>query len=325
MQDHKQDVINTRKGCLGGSDAKMLKTIAETGTVPQSAMKRLAVCKGLIEHEQFTNRAMEFGNYIEECVFNGLHETDSRWQSNPCIVSEKYSRKNVKCIDHVDFMLQDDEKKTLTLGECKATRLSYLQTRNEYDAQLQHHCALGKEIASRLGGYKVKVLLCHYSTEGLDLDDTFEFDPSRLTVKPVRFAEASYDLKTAMNIVDEFLETYEYYSEDDSIPYEYLPVDVQKQFDDVTVMLSEIKTREDAVNAFKARLYDFLVEKGIKSIKNDSWSIIRVDPTTSVQFDAKRYLEDYAAKHPKKYKTLRKDYDKTVAKKGFVSIKVKKQ
>ena len=156
------------------------------------------------------------------------------------------------------------------------------------------------------------------------MDKPFEFDPSRLTVKPVRFAEATYDLRTAMNIVDEFLETYEYYSEDDSIPYEYLPVDVQKQFDEVTAMLSEIKTREDAVNAFKQKLYDFLTEKGIKSIKNDAWSITRVDPTTAVQFDAKRYLDEYAQKHPKKYKTLRKEYDKTVTKKGFVSIKLKK-
>ena len=52
IQDYKQEVANTRKGCLGGSDGKMLSQIAALGYVPKSALKRLAVCKGLIEQEE---------------------------------------------------------------------------------------------------------------------------------------------------------------------------------------------------------------------------------------------------------------------------------
>lgn len=322
MYDHKEDVISTRQGCLGGSDAKMLNTIATTGNVPQSAMKRLAVCKGLIEHEQFTSQAIEFGNYIESCVFESLHDTDKRWQSNPCLVSKRYSRKNVTIIDHVDFMLQDDEKKTLTIAECKATRLSYEQTRDEYREQLDHHWVLGHELAHELGGYKVKVLLCHYSSDGVNLDEPFEFDPSRLTVKPVRFARVTYDLKKAVDIVDSFLETFDTYYEGDEIDYNLLPVSVQKEFDGITTLLAEIKAREDKVDAFKTRLYEFLAAKNIKSIKNDDWSITRVDPTTSKQFDSKRYLEDFAAKHPRQYKKIKSKYEKVVNKKGYVTIKL---
>ena len=110
MNESKNEILATRLGCLGGSDAKLIQGIAIANKIPQSAMKRLAVCKGLIEHQQFSNHAIEFGNYVEDMVFSLLHENDARWESNPCLLSEKYSRKNVKCIDHIDFYLQDDKK-----------------------------------------------------------------------------------------------------------------------------------------------------------------------------------------------------------------------
>ena len=110
MNEVKQEILATRTGCLGGSDARLIQSIAEAGKIPQSAMKRLAVCKGLTEQPQFTNPAIEFGNYVETMVFESLHSQDERWQSNPCLVSTKYSRPNCKAIDHIDLYLQDDDK-----------------------------------------------------------------------------------------------------------------------------------------------------------------------------------------------------------------------
>ena len=326
MNEQKQEIINTRKGCLGGSDARMLMSIADIGSIPNSALKRLAICKGLKEPEQFTNAAMEFGNFIEECVFKSLHDTDDRWQSNPRIASEKYSRKNVKCIDHVDFLLQDDEKKELTLGECKATRLTFQQTRDEYIAQLYHHYLLGSEIAKKIG-YKVKVVLCHYLTDGVDVANEREFDPSRLTVKVLRNMDklsSQYKLAEAMDIVDKFLETFDSYYDGDEIPYELLPVSVKEQFDKATELLTEIMQREEIVDKFKEKLYEFLLEKNIKSIKNDAWTITRVDASSTKQFNSKKYLSDFAAKHPRKFKKLRDKYESVVNRKGYVKISIKK-
>lgn len=326
MNEHKSDIIATRTGCLGGSDARLIQSIAEAGKIPQSAMKRLAVCKGLAEQPQFTNQAIEFGNYVESMVFESLHSQDERWQSNPCLVSTKYSRPNCKVIDHVDFFLQDDEKKVLVLGECKGTRSTYEQTYDEYRWQLMHHYLLGCEKAKELGDYKVKVMLCHYLTDGIDLTQHFEFDPSRLTVKTLRNMEKlskSYRIAEAMDLIEAFLEDFNEYYDGDEIPYELLPANVQGQFDDITTLLTEIKEREDKVAVFKEKLYSFLAEKNIKSIRNEAWSITRVDPTESKQFDSKRYLEDFAAKHPRQFKKMRSEYEKTVRKKGFVTIKIK--
>lgn len=327
MNEAKQEIVATRTGCLGGSDARLIQSIAEAGKIPSSAMKRLAICKGLAEQPQFTNPAIEFGNYVEEMVFSSLYANDIRWQSNPCLVSTKYSRPNCKVIDHVDFFLQDDEKKVLVLGECKATRSTFEQTHDEYKWQLLHHYLLGCEKAKELGGYNVKIMLCHYCTDGIDLTQPFEFDPSRLTVKTLRNMEKlskSYHLAEAMDIIDNFLENFtEYYEDGEEIPYEILPANVQNQFDSITTLLTEIKEREDKVAAFKSKLYDFLTEKNIKSIKNNDWSIVRIDPTESVQFDNKRYLEDFSIEHPRQYKKIRNKYDKVVKKKGYVSIKIK--
>ena len=328
MNEHKSDIIATRTGCLGGSDAKLIQGIAIANKIPQSAMKRLAVCKGLAEQPQFTNPAIEFGNYVESMVFESLHSQDERWQSNPCLVSTKYSKPNCKVIDHVDLYLQDDDKKTITIGEVKATRSNYAQTYDEYKCQLLHHYLLGCEKAKELGGYKVKIMLCHYCSDGIDLTQPFEFDPSRLTVKTLRNMEKlskSYHLTEAMDLIDKFLEDFNEYYDGDEIPYELLPDNVQGQFDNITTLLTEIKEREDKVAAFKEKLYNFLAEKNIKSIRNDAWSITRVDPTESKQFDSKRYLEDFAAKHPRQFKKMRSEYEKTVRKKGFVTIKIKEQ
>lgn len=329
QQDYKNEIRSSRCGALGSSDGKLIISVAESGVIPKSAYKRLAVCKGLIEQEDIPyTAAVRAGDELEMLVFEHLKANDDRYQSNPCWVSKKYSRKNVNLLTHPDIVLQDDENKILNVYEVKCTKFTFEQTKDTYKAQLIIHWVIANEIAKELGGYKVRLSLVHYSTEGMNLEDGFEFDPSRLTVKTLRKMEKlskSYRIGEAMDIIDNFLETFTEYYEQDEIPYELLPANVQGQFDNITTLLTEIKEREDKVAAFKEKLYNFLAEKNIKSIRNDAWSVTRVDPTESKQFDSKRYLEDFAAKHPRQFKKMRSEYEKTVRKKGFVTIKIKEQ
>lgn len=325
MNESKQEIVATRVGCLGGSDAKLIQSVAEAHAIPKSAMKRLAVCKGLIEHQQFSNTAIEFGNFVEEQVFESLKAQDARWQSNPCLVSGKYSRSNVQVIDHCDLYLQDDEKKVITIGEVKATRGSYAKTYNEYKWQLMHHYVLGCERAKELGGYKVRVMLAHYCTNGQNIEEGFEFDPSRLTVKVLRKMEnlsQQYQIGEAMDIINEFLETYDEYYED-IIPVQYLPDNVKSQFTEVATFLREIKEREAKVAEFKERLYKFFTERNITGVKCDDFSFTVVAPSTSVQMDTKAFFDEYAKKHPKLAFKARKQYSKTTKRKGYVMIKVR--
>lgn len=324
MEDYKIDIEQSRKGNLGSSDARMLQQIAELGVVPKSAVKRLAIVKGLVSNDNISTPAMAFGDRIEMQVFDMLKSQDDRWQSNPCLTSTKYSRKNVKVIDHIDYLIQDDEKKVITLGEAKATKLSFRQAREEYRWQLAHHHLIGNEIAKMIGNYTVRVLLCVYDTNGVDYND-HEFDASRLTVKQVRFSKAEYDLGKAMDIVDSFLEDLTEYYEKEEIDANMLPVNVYTQFSEVATFLREIKERESKIDAFKAKLYDFLYERGISKVKCDDFSFTVVAPTKQVTFDAKSFMEDFTEKHPRKAKQIREKYKKVSDKRGYVKIMVDKK
>ena len=325
MENYKENIIQTRTGNVGSSDSKMLQQIAELGQVPKSAHKRMAVIKGFIENQDITTPAMRFGDRIENEVFDSLKANDNRWQSNPCIISTKYSRKNVGCLTHIDYMLQDDENKTLTIGEAKATKLTYEQAKDEYFYQLCHHWLLAQEYAKELGGYKVKLVFCVYNTDGVDYEN-HEFDPSRLTVKTLRGMEKiskSYRLAEAMDIVNDFLEKFDSYYEEE-ISGEYLPENVKAEFDQVTTFLTEIKEREKKVDDFKKKLTEFMISKGIKGIKTDAWAITLVNESESVSVDYKAiFANEIEAKKPRVANKLKNQYKKVSKKKAYITIKVK--
>lgn len=324
MEDYKIDVINTRKGCVGSSDAKMLAEIDRDGCVSNSMLKRLAVLKGFIEHEEISSPAMKYGDFIEQKIYECLSDGDDKkyYSSNPCIVSDKYSRNNVKVIDHVDFFYKNDDKKLICMYECKASKYNTTIVRQLYKAQLYHHYLIGKELAEKLK-YKLKIYLVHYDTSGVDLEKPFEFDPSRMTVVNIKFKAQVFNMKKSIDILSAYLDTFTCYNAGDVIPFEYLPTRIQEQFNLIANVIREIKEKEAQVDEFKKKLYAFFEEKGIKNIKNDMFTITLFSPTESKSFDSKKYLSDLEEKHPRVYKKIVKDYTKTTKKNGYVQIKLK--
>ena len=109
----------------------------------------------------------------------------------------------------------------------------------------------------------------------------------------------------------------------EEVDADMLPTPVRTEFDHIAGVLAEIKQREDEVAAFKKKLFNFLSEKGIKSIRSDAFTISRVDDTTTTTFDTKKFLEDYANEHPRLAASLHKRYDKTSVRKGYATIKIK--
>lgn len=322
--DYKSDISSTRTGCLGGSDANLLAQVANLDSVPKSAYKRLAVAKGLIENANITTRVMAFGDFIENSIYASLVATNGNFISNPLWISGRYSTSNLKLICHPDFVLFDEENKVLNVYECKATRFTVEQTRDKYRNQLFIEWTIANEIVKARGnGWRVNLFLCHYNTDGVDIEAEFVYDPSRLTVHRLRMRSNQFDVAKAMNIVSDFLQTFDYYSEDDEIDSKYLPEKVKADFDAVTGVLSEIKQREKTVEDFKRRMLDFMQEKGIKSIRNESWDITLVAASESVQFNAKKFLTEMAEKHPRKAKKLRKEYERKVLKTAYVKINIK--
>lgn len=322
---YKEDIMSSRKGCLGGSDARMLMGIAEGGEVPKSAYKRLAVCKGLIEQDNVTTSAMRLGDDVENGIYELISSQVPGLQSNPVLESRMYSQKNVKLIAHPDFYIEDDDTKTISVYECKATKYPVRDTRLTYKAQMFVEMSLARERAEELGKmWRVKMYLVHYDTTGIDLESGFEgIDPKRLTVSEVRFNNPVFDIKRGMEIVSKFLVGFNEYVEGDVIAEQYLPEDVRGEFNLMAEALKLIKEKEKMIDDFKTKLYDFMQKKGVKSVKSDLFTISVVEPTVVRAFDSKRYLEDFAAKHPQKARKIKKQYEKVTNKKGYINFKLK--
>jgi hypothetical protein len=327
MEDYKEDIRNSRRGSLGSSDGKLILQVCERGEVPKSAYKRLAVLKGFIEQQEIPQTAaVRAGDELEMLVYDHLKSTDDRYQSNPLWVSTKFSRKNVKLISHPDIVLQDDEKKVLNVYEVKCTKFTFEQTKDTYKAQLIIHWVIANEVAKELGGYKVRLSLVHYSTEGMNLEDGFEFDPSRLTVKTLRNMEKlskSYHLAEAMDLIDAFLEDFNEFYEDE-VDGNLLPEKVKTEFDQVTTFLTEIKEREKKVEDFKKKLTEFMISKGVKAIKTDAWAITLVNESESVSVDYKAiFANEIEAKKPRIANKLKKQYKKVTKKKAYIKISIR--
>lgn len=316
--DYKNDIINSRIGSLGSSDGKVLAAIAKNGCVQRAQVERLAIAKGLYERPNITNIAMQYGDFIENMIYDSLVQVDERWESNKCFRSQKYGREGLGLLVHIDFSLFDEsrDKPLLLWVECKATTTDIEQTYKDYKEQLYVEYVLGKELAEQLGA-DFKLELCHYDASVMFEDEfqlQFAFDPDKISRKKVIFKKPVFDISSGMDIAAQYVSEMTEYKREE-IDWDYLPAEVQEQMKQVNNILVSIKEKQDSIEEFKSRFYDFLCKNEIESVKTPYFTISRVDESVSIQFDKVRFT----AEHPE----LAAKYQRAVKKKGYVLIKTK--
>lgn len=316
--DYKDEIISSRVGNLGGSDARILAAIAKNGCVQRAQVERLAIAKGLYERPNITNLAMQYGDFIENMIYDSLVQVDERWESNKCFRSQKYGREGLGLLVHIDFSLFDEsrDKPLLLWVECKATTTDIEQTYKDYKEQLYVEYVLGKELAEQLGA-DFKLELCHYDASVMFEDESqlqFAFDPDKISRKKVIFKKPVFDIASGMDIAAQYVSEMTEYKREE-IDWDYLPAEVQEQMKQVNNILVSIKEKQDSIEEFKSRFYDFLCKNEIKSVKTPYFTISRVDESVSIQFDKVRFT----AEHPE----LAAKYQRAVKKKGYVLIKTK--
>lgn len=315
---YKDEIISSRVGNLGGSDARILAAIAKNGCVQRAQVERLAIAKGLYERPNITNIAMQYGDFIENMIYDSLVQVDERWESNKCFRSQKYGREGLGLLVHIDFSLFDEsrDKPLLLWVECKATTTDIEQTYKDYKEQLYIEYMLGKELAEQLGA-DFKLELCHYDASVMFEDESqlqFAFDPDKISRKKVVFKKPVFDISFGMDIASKYVSEMTEYKREE-IDWDYLPAEVQEQMKQVNNILVSIKEKQDSIEEFKSRFYDFLCKNEVKSIKTPYFTISRVDESVSIQFDKVRFT----AEHPE----LAAKYQRAVKKKGYVLIKTK--
>ena len=286
--DYKSVIMEHHKQGLGASDGDMLARIASLRYVPSSYNERLAIIKGLYDKDDGPKtEAMQRGDDIEMQIFNMFHSVNEKWESNKYIKSKKFSRKNCSLFCHIDFFLKDDKKKVITFVECKATSKTSPIARRTYINQLYIENLLGKEYTASLGSnWKFSMKLCHYNTDGYD----GTIVPEKIEMTNLRFGRGLFKIDETMNIVSAYLDNLTEFYKDD-IEEKYLPEEVKKKFEIINNYLTEIKEKEDKVKEFKDRMFTFMNEKNIKSIKTEMFTITKIEPTEMPVFDKKKFSQ----------------------------------
>jgi hypothetical protein len=308
----KQEIVETRIGGLGSSDAKMVCQIGETQNISEAASSRIAIMLGLDEQKVFSTAATKNGVIVEDELFRIFKETLANVVSNPFTEMESSVDKyGFKVFNHIDFENESDD--TITWWECKATNKSTEETLKTYTHQLEWHNLLLQEKAKKLGK-KAVLNLIHYLVTDVNSDELV-FDETNLKV--VEFESNSYiaeHILKGLDFISKALPTFTYDKKEEISAYT-LPANVQESLEEIATFLYEIKERESKIELFKENMAKQMEQYGVKSIKNDLFNITLVPETQATTFDSKKLQKEMPEIYGK--------YTRISNKKSFIKITLK--
>lgn len=294
QQQQKDEIIKSRVGGFGGSDTKMFYKVGVKGieSLSNTDKKRIAVAMGQIPYEEtFTSQAMEAGNEFEAWLAENVYKESYSWKNNKRLDAPSETR-NFTLFAHADFCNSYDE-----VVEAKYTSSTLEQTEIDYMAQLQWYYFLG-----------VRRVVLTKGTQGVPFNEYEDRD-----IKKNKSYQTAF--KKGIQLIDTFCDTFVYevpevWTTGDLLPHE------QKGVQLLTSYVNEIARLETSAKELKDKLYQLMLDNGVKSLKNDNLTLSIIAPTKKNIFDKARLLKD----HPE---IKESDYIKQSDVKGYLKINVK--
>ena len=267
---HKAEIIQSRLGGFGGSDAKMFLKVGRKGieSLSETDKKRIAVALGQIPYQEtFTSKAMEAGNEFEAWIAKTVYK-EPEWINNKRLESENIKPKNFKVFAHSDFV--NAEKVVI---EAKYTSSGLNKTLKDYEAQIQWYYMLNSPSVFLLKG-----------NQG---------EPFHVYAQFKTFKDHSIikDLLKGIQLIDDFCDTFIYEPKDEWSVTDLLPFEQQ----DAALMhnyLSEIKELQEKADYHKQRLLETLIENNVKSLKSDNYTLTVVPEGVTSRFDKAKLFKE---------------------------------
>ena len=163
LENHQQEIENTRVGGFGGSDAAMFLRIAKKGGVEglsNTDLYRIAVAMGIKPYVPVSpTEAMQNGHIFEDSYSRMLKDSGKSFEREVKLTAKKQPN-NFKIFAHADFVFQEKiykkPNKIVLVHECK-----FIQDEEKtaddvaetYKAQLQWYYLLGAEYVNLIRGY----------------------------------------------------------------------------------------------------------------------------------------------------------------------------
>lgn len=290
---HKKEIINSREGGFGGSDARMVMEmadrIAQGQPLTTTHRHRLLQLKGLETPKEFSTPEMEAGHAFESEVANSIPK---EWRREYKLVDGDPSRyDNFRVFAHADFY----EPVSSTVKECKWSRkLTADGLLDRYRWQLQWYYMLGV----------TSVSLCYDTEDGNGCVDV------------PRDADTIDDLRDALRIIDDAWDTLDLditeRTEDEVAPA------IAKQLQDLRVLEQQKSILQAQIDEIRALVGKYMDETETVKISGSFGVVSYTMPSESVQFDSRKFAKDYADLYTA-YRT------KLVKKAGYISCKFNEQ
>ena len=287
---HKQEIEVTRVGGFGGSDANLFYRVGLRGlsALNNTDKKRIRVAKGMDEYKSIQmNDAMQRGHDFED--FYEMSESTSL-MSREVLFSAELA-KNFKTFFHADF----SDKYYVYELKCVQNPDN---VEKDYEAQLQWQ--------AMISGMKVCLVVC---------DSAKRFEDYNEPIEIVRDENVISILKNGIRLLDENWETLdlnvgEEWSESDLMPFEKNDIAI------FTSYLQRIQQLEELAEESKAKVFQFMKDNNIKSLKSDSYTVTFIPESTTTSLDKKKLFVE----HPE---IKEQDYIKTSPKKAYITVKLK--
>lgn len=298
--EQKREIVETRKGGFGGSDARLFYKVGLKGlsALSDTDKRRIAVALGQAEYIEIpATEAMEAGNEFEMWLRSKYSE-ENGWESNYKLESDFIKPRNFKIFAHADFYDKDRN----TVIEAKYTSTDVDTTIKDYIAQLQWYYMLG-----------AKIVFLTKGDQGSKFDaDEYKGYYDLFIVRDDKFIEI---LRNGISMIDDFCDTFIYQEKDEWTTFDLMPHE-QAAAEVMFNYLSQIKKMEEEVEKQKAIMLDLMLKNGVKSLKSDGYTLTVVPESIRSTFDKAKLLKE----HPEINES---DYLKTSVVKPYLKITLK--
>ena len=295
QQKQKREIVETRKGGFGGSDARMFYKVGLKGlsALSDTDKRRIAVALGQAECIEIpATEAMEAGNEFERWLRSKYSE-ENGWESNYKLESDFIKPRNFKIFAHADFY---DIENDIVI-EAKYTASDLKTTISDYMPQLQWYYLLGVDKVYLVKGYQ---------------DEPFELYDEKFIERDDKFIEI---LRNGISLIDDFCNDFVYKEKDEWTTFDLMPHE-QAAAEVMFNYLSQIKKMEEEVEKQKAIMLDLMLKNGVKSLKSDGYTLTVVPESIRSTFDKSKLLKE----HPEINES---DYLKTSIVKPYLKITLK--
>ena len=289
---HKQEIEATRVGGFGGSDAKMIYKIGLKGlsSLNNTDKKRIRVAKGLDEYKPIImNDAMQRGHDFEDWYAEqAFAPIADREEKLSCQLAN-----NFDTFFHADFSDGFDEVWEL---KCVGNPDNAVQ---DYYEQLQWQHLIGAK--------KLWLVVC---------DSTKSFEEGTALPELIERNEQVIEiLRNGIKLLDENwddlnLDIGEEWSDSDLMPFE------KQDIAAFTSYLQRIQELEKLAEESKEKVFQFMKDNNIKSLKSDSYTVTFTPDGTKSTLDKSKLFKE----HPE---IKEQDYLKTSPRKAYITVKLK--